>query len=152
MNVTDGADEARRLEPGSHAGSDAGGNAGTNAGDMQAKGRFRDPEKARAAANERWSKQRESQDAADTGDAAADDRVVLVTVPARIGTVIAALEREAAKGNANAGRELRSWLAEYPPADTELSVEKLDKRTRERALAYVLASLAEEDAAKEQEA
>jgi hypothetical protein len=147
MNVTDGADEARRLEPGTHAGSDAGGNAGTDAGDMQAKGRFRNPEKARAAANARWSKQRERQDAADTGEAAADDPVVLVTVPVRVGAIIRAYEKEAAKGNANAGRELRSWLETYPPDDTEVSVEKLDRRTRERALAYVLARLAEEDAA-----
>jgi hypothetical protein len=101
----------------------------------------------RELAQRRWAKQRERQDGADSAPASEADHVRLVTVPARIGKVIAALEREAANGNANAARELRGWLAEYPPDDTELSVEKLDKKTRQRALAYVLARLAEEDAA-----
>jgi hypothetical protein len=102
----------------------------------------------RELAQRRWAKQRESEAGADSASASeADHHVRLVTVPARIGKVIAALEREAANGNANAARELRGWLAEYPPDDTELSVETLDKKTRQRALAYVLARLEEEDAA-----
>jgi len=130
---------------------DAGTDAGKDAGDMQAQGRFRDPEKARAAAQARWQKQRELEASESEQDAVEDD-VRRVTVPLRVGAIIRAYEKEAASGNANAGRELRAWLEQFPPDDTELSTEKLDKKTRQRALAKVLELLAEEDAANETEA
>ena len=42
--------------------------------------------------------------------------------------------------------ELRAWLAEYPPTDDAISTEDLDRQTRDRLLARLLAELEEEDA------
>jgi hypothetical protein len=76
-----------------------------------------------------------------------EDDARTVVVPARIGGIIRALEKSALTGNSNAARELRSWLAEYPPSDGSVSVEQLDRRTRDRILARLLAELEQEDAA-----
>jgi hypothetical protein len=56
--------------------------------------------------------------------------------PIRVGRVIRSLEREAAEGNANAARELRAWLAEYPLQDEGLSMSDLDRRTKERLFGF----------------
>jgi hypothetical protein len=53
---------------------------------------------------------------------------------------------QAQNGNAPAARELRAWLAEYPPTDDAISTEDLDRQTRDRLLARLLAELEEEDA------
>ena len=66
--------------------------------------------------------------------------------PARVAPIVRALESEAINGNAHAARELRSWLAEYPPKDDAISTEDLDRQTRDRLLARLLAELEEEDA------
>jgi hypothetical protein len=70
----------------------------------------------------------------------------MVYIPIRIGQIIRALETEALNGNAHAARELRAWLAEYPPKDDAISTEDLDRQTRDRLLARLLAELEEEDA------
>src|SRR5262249_44993661 len=77
-----------------------------------------------------------SRDAHDAVHAQSEgDDTRIVQVPIRIGNVIAGLERQAIKGNANAARELRAWLAEYPPEDATIDPEQLDRRTRQRMLA-----------------
>jgi hypothetical protein len=81
-------------------------------------------------------------------DEGADD-VRFVQAPIRVGRIIGGLEREAVQGNPHAARELRAWLAEYPPRDDSISVDDLDRRTRDRLLARLLAELEEEDASGE---
>ena len=80
-------------------------------------------------------------DAEDGGD------ILIVRCPARVAKIIRALEAEALNGNANAARELRGWLSEYPPKDDLIRTEDLDRQTRDRVLARLLAELEEEDAA-----
>jgi hypothetical protein len=113
---------------------------------MQAKSRFRDPELAREAAQLRWSRQRERNARDEEDDAGRDDDVRVVKCPARVARIIRALESQAVNGNAHAARELRSWLAEYPPKDEAIRLEDLDRQTRDRLLARLLAELDEEDA------
>ena len=131
---------------------DAGRNAGHHAQRMQARGRFRDPALARKAAQARWAKQRATETPADAGDALPDDDVRTVISSVRVAEIIRALEREAHNGNANAARELRAWLQEYPPTDGSVDTDDLDRRTRDRLLARLLAELEEEDAAESSEA
>jgi hypothetical protein len=67
----------------------------------------------------------------------------MLHVPVRIGRIVQALEREATTGNTQAARELRNWLAEYPPESTEFDPSSLDRELRKRIYARLLA----EDAA-----
>jgi hypothetical protein len=69
----------------------------------------------------------------------------IVQAPIRISRIIGGLEREAVQGNPHAARELRAWLNDYPPKDDSIRVEDLDRRTRDRILARLLAELEEED-------
>jgi hypothetical protein len=69
----------------------------------------------------------------------ADDEVRILQCPVRVGRIIAALECEAVRGNANAARELRFWLSEYPPTSEAVRTEDLDRITRDRLLARLLA-------------
>jgi hypothetical protein len=101
---------------------------------------------ASEAARARWNKQRAQDTPSEVPDADVEDDVRTVVVPARIGAIIRSLEKAALKGNSNAARELRSWLSEYPPSDGSVSVEELDRRTRDRILARLLAELEDEDA------
>lgn len=110
-------------------------------------GRLRGGHDARQMAQLRWERQRARQ-AASREDTSADedDEVRKVHTPVRIGRIIRALETEAVQGNAHAARELRAWLDEYPPKDDSISLDDLDRRTRDRLLARLLAELEEEDA------
>jgi hypothetical protein len=83
-------------------------------------------------------------------DDAATEDIRIVQAPIRIGRVIAGLEREAVNGNAHAARELRAWLAEYPPRDDAIRAEDLDGQTRQRLMTKLLAIISEEDAALEE--
>ena len=73
----------------------------------------------------------------------------MVVSPIRVARIIRAYESAAAEGNANAGRELRAWLAEYPPKDGTLRAEDLDAEMQERILARLMREIEEEDAANE---
>jgi hypothetical protein len=71
----------------------------------------------------------------------------MVKVPIRVGQIIRAFEQKATKGDVQAGRELRSWLAEYPPEDDELRPEDMPALLRQRLLALLIAEIEAEDAA-----
>jgi hypothetical protein len=100
-------------------------------------------ESARKAALARHAKRRAQQNEPQVDE----DDARTVVVPVRIGGIIRALEKSALSGNSNAARELRSWLSEYPPSDGSVSVEQLDRQTRDRILARLLAELEQEHAA-----
>jgi hypothetical protein len=99
--------------------------------------------------------ERANQPTPETGDAVEEDAAAedirIVQAPVRISRIIGGLEREAVQGNPYAARELRPWLAEYPPKDDSISVDDFDRRTRDRLLARLLAELEEEDAAESSE-
>jgi hypothetical protein len=99
-----------------------------------------------------YGEQREQFEQERSPDAETDDRIFIVRAPARVARIITALEREAVDGNANAGRELRAWLAEYPPQDTELSIEAMDRQLRQRIVARLVAEIEAKDAANEENA
>jgi hypothetical protein len=101
----------------------------------------------RELAQRRWEKQRARQAAADAQPAVDADDMRIVKTPIRISKIISALEGEAARGNAQAAKELRAWLADYPPKDDAVKVEDLDRLTRERILARLLAEIEEEETA-----
>jgi hypothetical protein len=65
----------------------------------------------------------------------------MVKVPIRVGQIIRAFEQKATKGDVQAGRELRSWLAEYPPEDDELRPEDMPALLRQRLLARLIAEI-----------
>jgi hypothetical protein len=92
------------------------------------------------------SARRAQQDAAMSPVTQDADDVLMVVVPIPHPRSCAPTAA-AAKGNANAGRELRAWLAEYPPKDGAVTTEKLDRRTKERVLARILAELRDESPA-----
>jgi hypothetical protein len=73
----------------------------------------------------------------------------VVKVPIRVGQIIRAYEQKATKGDVQAGRELRSWLADYPPEDDELRLEDMPHVLRQRLLARLIAEIEAEDAANE---
>lgn len=98
------------------------------------------------AGRRRWEKQRAREAEAVGLD---EDDARTVTTPIRVGQVIGALERQAVAGNANAARELRSWLSEYPPEDASVTPEALASDLRKRVLARLLAEISEEEAAKQ---
>jgi hypothetical protein len=73
-----------------------------------------------------------------------DDRIATVTTPIRVGQIIGRLERQAANGDVQAARELRSWLDRYPHEDEKpLDLAALTAREREFILAKCLAELRE---------
>jgi hypothetical protein len=72
---------------------------------------------------------------------------VYVRVPVPVSKIIQGYEREAAKGDANAGRELRAWLDRFPPEDATLTPDQLDAVTIDRLMQRLLAELDAEDAA-----
>jgi len=146
-NYTDGARKTSR-----HTSNDAltGASGMRQEGtDAALSGKLRGGHDARELAQRRWEKQRAKEATADTSPPEADDEVRIVQCRVRVGRIIVALEREAVRGNANAARELRSWLSEYPPTSDAVRTEDLDRITRDRLLARLLAELDEEDAASE---
>lgn len=95
------------------------------------------------AARKRWDRKRAQDEAED--QARADDarkEVALVRVTVEIGAVIDKLAREAKGGNVQAARELREWLSKVE-AETDTSVSALDRATRQRMKARLLAEMAE---------
>jgi hypothetical protein len=114
------------------------GNAEQHAGEKARTRPFDDPAKAREAARERWRRARER---VGVGESANDEtRTLTVTVPVRVGTIIRALEKKAAAGETQAARELRSWLAEYPPRpDDDIDPADLPRALRQRLLARLIA-------------
>jgi hypothetical protein len=95
------------------------------------------------------SPERERQAAENHQSAAGNDQVLRCSVSIRVGEIIQALQKKARTGDAHAARELRSWLAEYPPQDEDIDFADLDKVTRQRMLRIVMAKIEEEDAAAE---
>jgi hypothetical protein len=55
------------------------------------------------------------------------------------------LEQKARKGDAHAARELRSWLAEYPPRDEQINLGELGPVMRQKLLKRLLAEIEEEE-------
>ena len=98
----------------------------------------------REAALRRHAKRREAQAAAEAGETTPDD-TRLVLVPVRVGGIVRRLEREAAAGDVQAARELRSWLDRYPQEDEkELDLAALTRQERQRILASILRELGDE--------
>jgi hypothetical protein len=143
------ADELLRNghEDTSPAGGDAGTDAENDAQRMQAKGRFSDPELARKAAQARWAKHRAPQLDAEIAAQADGDDVLMVYVPLPVAKIVRAYIKAAEKGNANAGRELRSWLEKYPPRDECVDIAQLDRDMRDAILARLVREVEEERAA-----
>ena len=110
--------------------SDAGAMQASDAGLIQAKGRFRDPELARKAALERWSRGREREMRSQ----------LTVQVPLDELEVFEGLKRAAKRGNAQAAREYREWLGRYQAAAEEgmalLKLQDLTPEQLELARAY----------------
>jgi len=79
--------------------------------------------------------------------AAEADEILRWTGSIRVGEIIQALEHKARKGDAHAARELRSWLAEYPPTDESIDLADVPAAVRERMIKRLLAEIEEEDAA-----
>jgi hypothetical protein len=148
------ADELLRNghEDTSSAARDAGDDAGKDADHMQAKGRFRDPEKAREAARARWAKRRAQEAAEEIAPPGDDGDVRMVYVPLPVAKIVRAYITAAEKGNANAGRELRSWLEKYPPREEGVDIAQLDRDLRDAILARLVREVEEERAAQAQEA
>jgi hypothetical protein len=94
--------------------------------------------------------QREREAREEAGDyESTEGQTVVVKVPIRVGQIIRAYEQKATKGDVQAGRELRSWLADYPPEDDELRLEDMPHVLRQRLLARLIAEIEAEDAANE---
>jgi hypothetical protein len=70
-----------------------------------------------------------------------------VRVPIRVAVIVQAFEKEAAKGDANAARELRAWLDRFPPEDASMTPDQLDAVRIDRLMQRLLAELDAEDAA-----
>ena len=103
-------------------------------------------EKAREAARLRWSKEREREASeVEAVLARADEDVRLVTTPIRVGAIMKRLEADAVKGSATAAKELRSWLDAYPPQDDSFDASALDRRTRARIYALLIAHVQQEE-------
>lgn len=98
---------------------------------------------ASEAARRRWEQKRE-RDAATAAADAGTTEGVFVRVPIRVAEVIRRLESDAAKGSAQAARELRAWLAEFPRDDGDMDVRTLTSRARRALLAKLMAELAAE--------
>jgi phage antirepressor YoqD-like protein len=99
------------------------------------------------AARLRWSKERERKAAGEAPDAAPADHVLRWSGSLRVGEITAALERKARNGDSHAARELRAWLAEYPPTDEAIDLADIPAAMRQRLLKRLLAEIEEEDAA-----
>jgi hypothetical protein len=97
---------------------------------------------------DRWASPGRSAPRAE-GETSSDDQAAVLVVPIRIGTIIRALEKQAAGGSSQAARELRSWLAEYPPADTTLDPATLSEERQQRILVRLNAEIEAEEAAKQ---
>ena len=128
----------------SDAGTDAGSDAGKDAGRPSSKSQWKDPEKARKAASVRWAKQRARESAPESSDV---DRVLVCQTPTRVDKIMRGLEREAVNGNANAARELRAWMQDYPPQETDISLATMKRSRRQAILARLDAECEAEDAA-----
>lgn len=107
---------------------------------------------ASEASKLRWERvrARQAQGLDEAGDEHRDD-VRWVRVPVRTGAIIKRLADDAKKGNSQAARELRAWLAEVAQ-DEENELAQLDRKTRARLLDKLLADIAEEDEAAQGEA
>ncbi len=66
--------------------------------------------------------------------------MTLVRVTVEVGQVIDKLASEARSGNVQAARELREWLSKVE-AETDTSVSALDRATRQRLKARLLADI-----------
>lgn len=132
-----------------HAGNDADAAAEQPAAQKRRKPGTFDSERAREMAQRSHAKRKARQAAAETVHAVDDGDVRTTVVPVRVAVIIRAYEKEAARGNANAGRELRAWLNEYPPRDDAISAADLDRQTRQRLMARLLAELEEESPAQD---
>ena len=98
------------------------------------------------AARKRWrDKRAREQDETEASAHRARGEVALVRVTVEVGKVIDKLSTEARGGNVQAARELREWLGKVE-AETDTSVSALDRATRQRMKARLLAELdAEQD-------
>jgi hypothetical protein len=83
----------------------------------------------------------------DLPDAPTGDDVRMVLVPLPVAEIVRAYIKAAAKGNANAGRELRAWLEKYPPRDEGVDIAQLDRDMRDAILARLTREVEEERAA-----
>jgi hypothetical protein len=83
--------------------------------------------------------------AEETESATEADQIVRWSGSIRVGEIIQALERKAREGDAHASRELRSWLADYPPHDEEISLEELGPVRRQKLLKRLIAEIEEEE-------
>jgi hypothetical protein len=97
------------------------------------------------AARKRWESKRAREQDEDQAQAASARReVALIRVTVETGAVIDKLAREAKGGNVQAARELREWLNKVE-TETDTSVSALDRATRQRMKARLLAELQEGD-------
>jgi len=95
----------------------------------------------REAARRRWDRKRaqeQDEDQARAADARKD--IVLVRVTVETGKVIDRLAKDAQQGNTQAARELREWLARVEQ-ETDTSLSTLDRVTRQRMKARLLAEV-----------
>ena len=105
----------------------------------------------RELARRRWEKEKAQGASGDGGSDPArsnepdDGRTALVRVPVEIGAIIGTLARAAKRKDVAAARELREWLRIFPPEDERLDVAGLDRKTRQKLLARLLAAIAERD-------
>jgi hypothetical protein len=134
-----------------HADPDAAGAVPTEPHMRTERGRFTRAG-ASEAAKQRWKRARANQPTSDTAEDGGNEDIRIVQAPIRISRIIGGLEREAVQGNPHAARELRAWLQDYPPRDDSIKAEDLDRRTRDRLLARLLAEIEEEDDAESSEA
>jgi hypothetical protein len=99
------------------------------------------------AASRRWQRQRQREQ--DDAAAAVYDRsgeVLVVRTTVETGKIIARLSADAKQGSTQAARELREWLNRVDiERDTDVSA--LDRATRQRLKARILAEMHEEEAA-----
>lgn len=98
------------------------------------------------AGRRRWALQRE-RDAAELEavKARADGDTRTVLVPVSVGAIITRLDKDAQQGSVSSAKELRAWLDAYPPSDAELDLGDLDRTTRARMKAALLAQVQQED-------
>jgi hypothetical protein len=119
--------------------ANAGATAGSAAGKMQGRGKLNSGVDAAEAARKRWEKARARDTAAEAIGQGEDLR--LVTVPASVAGIIRKLDADARKGAVNSARELREWLRQYPPEDTEVDMQGVDPvlmRRMERVMQWVV--------------
>jgi hypothetical protein len=134
--------EAER-DPAPGAGEDAGIDAQEDAGQDAGVGHRWNKDKAAEAARLRWAKAREQEAEALASVDEHDTRIV--QTPIEVGAIMRRLSRDAKNGSATAAKELRAWLDTYPPTDSGYDLEALDRRTRDRLIARLMAELEAEE-------